>query len=536
MPKEMRFNDEARKAIREGVRKLALAVKTTLGPTGKNVVIKKGTGSPVITKDGVTVAREVSLTDPFENLGAELLREVASKTCDVAGDGTTTATVLAESILEEGVKMLAAGANPSELKRGIDLAVQTVNKHLDTISMPVSTREQIVQVGTISANNDSSIGNLLADVVQKVGKDGVITVEPASGVETYVESVEGLQFEKGYIASGFINNPDTGEAVWENPMILLYDGKISGVREIVVGNNSGLLERAAAANVPFLIIAEDVDGDALTTMVMNRIQGGLKILAVRAPGFGDSRKEYLEDIASVTGTKVFSKQSGNNLNTIQLQDLGGAVKVVVNRDKTLIVGGKGTKAAIGERVKNLQKRLETTPYEMEKTSLRERIGKLTGGVAVVKVGAASEVEMREKKDRVEDALFATRAAVQSGIVPGGGVALVRCIPAVTKLISTLTGDMASGAQIVLRTLSAPLRQIVDNAGQQAGSGVLAKVLELTGSQGYNARTGAYEDLVAAGVVDPTKVTRSALQNAASVAGLMLTTDVLLVEMPEPAKK
>lgn len=524
-PRDVMFDDEARKSLLNGVKKLSKAVKATLGPVGKNVVIKRKGLSPLITKDGVTVAKEIVLEDPFENLGAELVRAVASKTAEVAGDGTTTATVIAEAILEAGSKQLATGANPADLKRGIDLAVQVIEKELNAMAMPVVGIEQMAQVATVSANGDQTIGKLLAQVISKVGADGVITIEESLTADTVVETIDGLQFDRGYLNPCFVTNPDRGEALWENPKILIYDGRLSAVKDIATGNGKGFLDRVAIAQTPLVVICDDIDGDALTAIVMNRVKG-MPLLAVRGPSFGDSRKELLQDIASVIGTKVYSKH--DKLNEVELKDLGTADKVVSTRDKTMILGGKGTKDAISSRISSINRRLEDVTNEREKVELKERIARLKNGIAVIRVGAISEVELREKKDRVEDALYATQAAAKEGVVPGGGVALVRCLEALKKLYQSLPIEEAIGCKIMELAIVSPLKQIVENANQSPLS-VLEKVCEGKGDFGYNAKTNKYENLLKTGVIDPVKVTKSAVRNAAGVASLVLTTNVLIVE-------
>jgi chaperonin GroEL len=465
----MLFDQDARTAIFAGVAKVAKAVKSTLGPTGRSVIIKDLNRPPIVTKDGVTVAKSISLEDPFENLGAELLISVASKTADVAGDGTTSATVLAEAILCAGQRLLASEAKAIDLKKGIDAAVEAVEKSLDEISTEISTEEEMAQVATISANNDEVIGKLLAGVIAKVGADGVVTVEENNGVDTVVETVEGMEFDRGFITPFFVNKPDTGESNYENPLIFVYGGKISAVKDIATGNGSGLIDRVLTLGKPFIIIADDVDGDALTLMCVNRQQRGLPISAVKAPGFGDAKREALADIAAVCGTKVFSKEAGDILNEIDLENLGNAKRLISTRSKTLIVDGAGKAEAIQSRVAAIQTSIEKSNNEGEIKALKKRMAKLNNGIAVVKVGGTSEIEMREKKDRVEDALYATQAAVEAGVVPGGGVALVKSIAAVDILLKTLTGDAASGAQIIRKALSAPLCQIAENAGQSGGA-------------------------------------------------------------------
>jgi len=542
MAKQIVHGEESRQAILRGVNVLADAVKVTLGPKGRNVVIEKKFGSPTITKDGVTVAKEIELKDTLENMGAQMVREVASKTSDVAGDGTTTATVLAQAIYREGVKTVAAGANPMALKRGIEKAVQTIcgtvdkegNRKpgaLDQFSKPVSG-EMIAQVGTVSANNDETIGKIIAEAMKKVGKDGVITVEESKTMETQLEVVEGMQFDRGYLSPYFVTDPERMEAVLEDPYILIYEKKISSMKDLLP-----LLEQIARAGKPLLIIAEDVEGEALATLVVNKLRGTLQAIAVKAPGFGDRRKAMLQDIAILTGGKAITEDLGLKLENIQLQDLGRAKKVTIDKDNTTIVEGKGKGADIEGRVKEIRSQIEKTTSDYDREKLQERLAKLVGGVAVIKVGAATETEMKEKKARVEDAMHATRAAVEEGIVPGGGVALVRCIPAVDKLVKTLEHDERIGAQIVVRALEEPLRQIVANSGEE-GAIVVGKIRESADkpSYGYNAQTGEFEDLVKAGVLDPTKVTRTALQNAGSIAALMLTTEALVSELPEEKKE
>lgn len=536
MPKEMLFKDDARRAIFSGVKKLAQAVKATLGPTGRNVVIKKEGRAPFITKDGVTVANEVSLSDDFENLGAELVREVASKTASAAGDGTTTATVLAEAILEAGARHLETGVNATELKRGIDLAVEEVVKKLTTISKIVNSSEEMLQVASISANHDQHVGNLIANLIEEIGPDGVATIEKSGTSETFVERVDGLQIKGGYV-NQFFKNKDSGEAVWEDPRILIYSGRITSARDLILGNSSGFLERAlspASGSKPIVIISEGVDGEALHALVMNRVQGGMPILAVKLP-FVLNKEEFLEDIAILTGGKVFSKEAGHKLHKIDLDELGGASRVVANAEKTLILKGKGDPEAIKARIAAINEKIKQAHSEEEKRALKERAAKLGRGIAVIRVGGSSEVEFKERHDRIEDALYATQAAVEEGIVPGGGVALVRCIEAVKNLIAKLESeDQRMGAMIIEKALSAPLRQISENAGM-SGEVVLEKVLAGSMAFGYDARNKIYCDMLKAGIIDPTKVAKSAIRNAASVAGLVLTTDVLLVEKPSEVK-
>ncbi len=539
MAKQILHGEESRQAILRGVNTLADAVKATLGPKGRNVVIEKKFGSPTITKDGVTVAKEIELKDPMENTGAQLVREVASKTSDVAGDGTTTATVLAQAIFREGVKTVAAGANPTALKRGIEKAVTAVigtrdkdgkweqDGALGELSKPVN-EGSVAQVGTISANGDEEIGAIIAEAVKVVGKDGVITIEESKTMHTGLETVDGMQFDRGYLSPYFVTDAERLEAVLEDPFILIYEKKISAMKDLLP-----LLEQVARGGKPLLIIAEDVEGEALATLVVNKLRGTLNVCAVKAPGFGDRRKAMLGDIAVLTGGKAITEDLGIKLESIKLEDLGKAKRITIDKDNTTIVDGAGKTSDIEGRVKEIRGQIDKTTSDYDKEKLQERLAKLVGGVAIIKVGAATETELKEKKARVEDALHATRAAVEEGIVPGGGVALVRAMPAVEKLIGTLTGDEKIGAQIVLRSLEEPLRQIVANAGEE-GAVVVSKVLESKDNHyGYNALTGKFEDLVKAGVIDPTKVTRTALQNAASIAALLLTTEALIVELPEP---
>jgi chaperonin GroEL len=526
--KDVRFGETARNRMVNGVNVLANAVKITLGPKGRNVVLERSFGAPTITKDGVSVAKEVELKDKFENMGAQMVKEVASKTSDVAGDGTTTATVLAQSIISEGMKYVAAGMNPMDLKRGIDKAVIAVVEELKKISKPCSTSKEIAQVGSISANADESIGKTIAEAMDKVGKEGVITVEDGKGLQNELDLVEGMQFDRGYISPYFINNPDKQTAVLEDPYILLHDKKISNIRDLLP-----LLEQVAKAGKPLLIVAEDVDGEALATLVVNNIRGILKTTAVKAPGFGDRRKAMLEDIAILTGGTVIAEELGLKLENATLKDLGRAKRVEVAKEDTTIIDGAGEKAAIEARVKNIRTQVEEATSDYDKEKLQERVAKLAGGVAVIKVGAATEVEMKEKKARVEDALHATRAAVEEGIVPGGGVAYIRARGNIKDLKGS-NPDQDAGIKIVLRAIEEPLRMIVANAGDEP-SVVVNKVVEGKGNYGFNAATGDYGDLVEMGVLDPTKVTRFALQNAASVAGLMLTTDAMVAELPKDEK-
>ena len=526
--KDVRFGENVRNKMINGVNVLANAVKITLGPKGRNVVLERSFGAPTITKDGVSVAKEIELKDRFENMGAQMVKEVASKTSDVAGDGTTTATVLAQSIIAEGMKYVAAGMNPMDLKRGIDKAVIAVVEELKKISKPCTTSKEISQVGAISANADESIGKTIAEAMDKVGKEGVITVEDGKGLENELELVEGMQFDRGYISPYFINNPDKQVSLLEDPYVLLHDKKISNIRDLLP-----LLEQVAKAGKPLLIIAEDVDGEALATLVVNNIRGILKTTAVKAPGFGDRRKAMLEDIAILTGGTVIAEELGLKLDNAQLKDLGHAKRIEVGKDDTTIIDGGGEKAAIEARVKNIRKQVDDATSDYDKEKLQERVAKLAGGVALVKVGAATETEMKEKKARVEDALHATRAAVEEGIVAGGGVAYLRA-RANLKNLKGENPDQDAGIKIVLRALEEPMRQIVANTGDEP-SVVVNKVVEGKGNYGFNAQTGEYGDLVAMGVVDPTKVTRFALQNAASVAGLMLTTGAMVAEMPKDDK-
>ncbi len=523
--KLVHYDADARDALKRGVDKLANAVKVTLGPRGRNVVIEKSFGAPTVTKDGVTVAKEIELSDKVENMGAQMVREVASKTNDNAGDGTSTATVLAQSIIQTGLKNVTAGANPMELKRGIDTAVAAVVEELRNISQPVGdSLDSIRQVGSISANGDEEIGNSIADAMEKVGKDGVITVEEAKGTETYLETVEGMQFDRGYLSPYFVTNSDNMTAEMEDPYILIFDKKISNMKDLLP-----VLEKVVQTGKPLLIIAEDVEGEALATLVVNKLRGSLKIAAVKAPGFGDRRKAMLEDIAILTGGTVISEERGYKLENATLDFLGTADRINIDKDNTTVVGGKGKENDIKARVNQIKTQIENTTSDYDREKLQERLAKLSGGVAVLYIGAASEVEMKEKKARVEDALHATRAAVEEGIVPGGGVALLRTLK-VFENLKAENNDQKVGFDIVKRALEAPLRAIANNAGVE-GSIVVQKVLEGKDAFGYNARTEKYEDLTKAGVIDPTKVTRTALENAASVAGLMLTTEAVVVEKP-----
>lgn len=527
MAKQIVLGDEARQALLRGVNTLSNLVKATLGPRGKNVILEKKFGSPSSTKDGVTVAKEVELKDPLENMGAQLVKEVASKTSDVAGDGTTTATVLAQVIYAEGLKHVTAGANPMLIKKGIDRAVEEVVKELKKMSREVSG-EMIAQVGAISANNDESIGKIIAEAMEKVGKDGVITVEEAKSLETTLEIVEGMQFDRGYLSPYFITDPERMECVLENPLILLHEKKISNLREFLP-----LLENVAKLGRPLLVIAEEVEGEALATLVVNKLKGTLMSCAVKAPGFGDRRKAMLEDIAILTGGKVITEDIGVKLENVTLDWLGEAEKVVVDKDNTTIVGGKGKTSEIQARIKQIRTQIEETTSDYDREKLQERLAKLVGGVALIKVGAATETELKEKKARVEDAMHATKAAVEEGIVPGGGVALLRCQKVLDNL--KLEGDMQIGVDIVRRALEEPMRQIANNAGWE-GSIVVEKVKEMKPDWGFNALTEKFEDMIKAGIIDPTKVVRIALQNAASIAGLMLTTEGLVSEIPEEEKQ
>jgi chaperonin GroEL len=523
--KELQFSVDARARLKRGVDALAEAVRITLGPRGRNVVIDKKFGAPTITKDGVTVAKEIELSDPIENMGAQMVKEVATKTSDLAGDGTTTATVLAQAIFREGLKNVTAGANPMELKRGIEKAVDTVVDELKRLSVPSAGKKEIAQVGTISANNDKEIGNLIAEAMEKVGKDGVITVEEAKGLETTLETVDGMQFDRGYLSPYFVTDPEKMETVLEDAHLLIHDKKISAMKELLP-----ILEKIAQSGKPLLIIAEDVEGEALATLVVNKLRGTLKVAAVKAPGFGDRRKEMLRDIAVLTGGNVISEEVGFKLENATLTDLGRAKRVVIDKDDTTIVDGKGKHDAIQGRTNEIKAAIEKTTSDYDREKLQERLAKLAGGVAIINVGAATETEMKEKKARVEDALHATRAAVEEGIVPGGGVALLRAQTALEKIRGT--EDEKTGVEIVRRALEEPIRMIAQNAGAE-GSIVVAKVRESKERNfGYNAQTDVYEDLVKAGVIDPTKVTRTALQNAASIAGLLLTTECVVVEKKE----
>ena len=524
MSKEILFDVRAREAILRGVNTLADAVKVTLGPKGRNVVIEKSFGSPTITKDGVTVAKEIELENKFENMGAQMVKEVASKTSDVAGDGTTTATVLAQAIFREGSKLVAAGNNPMEIKRGIEKAVIAVVDELKKLSKPTKDHKEIAQVGIISANGDQTIGNIIAEAMEKVGQEGVITVEEAKGLETTLDVVEGMQFDRGYLSPYFVSDPERMEAVLEDPYILIHEKKISSMKDLLP-----VLEQIARAGKPLLIIAEDVEGEALATLVVNKLRGTLNAAAVKAPGFGDRRKAMLEDIATLTGGKLIAEELGVKLEQVTLKELGRAKRITIDKDNTTIIDGAGETVAIEARVKQIRAQVEETTSDYDREKLQERLAKLVGGVAVINVGAATETEMKEKKARVEDALHATRAAVEEGVVPGGGVAYLRCLGALDKL--TVTGGEKFGVDIIKKSLEEPIRQIVGNGGWE-GSIVVAKVKDGTGAYGFNAATGNYEDLLAAGVIDPTKVSRTALQNASSVASLMLTTEAMIAEKPK----
>lgn len=528
MAKQMMFSDDARAAILRGVNQLSNAVKATLGPKGRNAVIEKKFGAPTITKDGVTVAKEIELKDPYENMGAQLVKEVASKTSDVAGDGTTTATVLAQAIFREGVKNLSAGANAMELKRGIDKAVESVTEELKKISKPCQTKKEIAQIGTISANNDKTIGDLISEAMEKVGKDGVITVEEAKSMSTSLDVVEGMQFDRGYISPYFVTDSERMEVSLEDAFILINEKKISTMKDLLP-----VLEQVAKMGRPLLIISEDVEGEALATLVVNKLRGTLQVAAVKAPGFGDRRKAMLEDIAILTGGQVISEDLGLKLENVKLSDLGRAKRITIDKDNTTIVEGAGDSHKIQGRVKQIKAQIEETTSDYDREKLQERLAKLVGGVAVINVGAVTETEMKEKKARVEDALHATKAAVEEGIVPGGGVALLRCISALDKV--KIDGDQKIGVDIVRRALEEPIRQISENAGVE-GSVVVERVKRESGANGFDAASESYVDMVQAGIIDPTKVTRTALQNAASVASLMLTTEVMVADIPEEKPK
>src|SRR6059036_2263076 len=526
--KQLEFNVEARARLKRGVDQLAEAVKVTLGPKGRNVVIDKKFGNPTVTKDGMTVAKEIELEDPIENMGAQMVKEVATKTSDLAGDGTTTATVLAQAIFREGLKSVTAGSNPMSLKRGIDRAVEVVVEELKKISVPTACRKEIAQVGAISANNDKEIGDLIAQAMEKVGKDGVITVEEAKGLETTLETVEGMQFDRGYLSPYFITDPEKMEAVLEDAYILIHDKKISSMKDLLP-----VLEKVAQAGRPLLLITEDVEGEALATLVVNKLRGTLKVCAVKAPGFGDRRKEMLTDIATLTAAKVISEELGLKLENTVLDDLGHVKRILVDKDNTTLIGGKGKQADIQGRISQIKAAIEKSTSDYDKEKLQERLAKLAGGVAVINVGAATETEMKEKKARVEDALHATRAAVEEGIVPGGGVALLRT-QRVLDNIKDLEADEKVGVAIVRRAIEEPTRQLADNAGKE-GALVVEEVKKRKGNEGYDVSADEYTDLVKAGIVDPTKVARTALQNAASISGLLLTTEALVTEIPEKEK-
>jgi chaperonin GroEL len=528
MAKQLKFSEEARAAIKVGVDALAEAVKVTLGPRGRNVIIEKSFGSPLVTKDGVTVAKEVELPDKYENMGAQMVKEVASKTSDVAGDGTTTATVLAQKIYQEGAKLVAAGYNPMDLKRGIDKAVEVVAAELKKMSKATKDPKEIAQVGTISANNDETIGNIIAEAMSKVGKEGVITVEEAKGMETTLEIVEGMQFDRGYLSPYFVTDPERMEVILEDPYILIHEKKISNMKDLLP-----LLEQIARSGKPLLIVAEEVEGEALATLVVNKLRGTLHACAVKAPGFGDRRKAMLEDVAVLTGGKAIAEEMGIKLEAVQLTDLGRAKRVVIDKDNTTIIDGAGKKADIEGRVKQIRAQVEETTSDYDKEKLQERLAKLVGGVAVINVGAATETEMKEKKARVEDALHATRAAVEEGIIPGGGVAYIRAATALDGI--KLDHDQAAGLDIVRKSLYEPAKQIAINAGQDGGV-IVDKIKNGKGAFGYNAATEEFEDLIKAGILDPTKVARVALFNAASVAGLMITTECAIAEKPEEKEK
>lgn len=524
--KTIKFKEEARQKILKGVRTLADAVKVTLGPKGRNVVIDKSYGTPHITKDGVTVAKEIELEDKFENMGAQMVKEVASKTADKAGDGTTTATVLAEAIYSEGLRNVAAGANPLDLKRGMEKALKIVVQELEKRSKKVETRQEIAQVATISANNDTAIGEIIAQAMEKVGRDGTITVEEGKGFETELDVVKGMKFDRGYLSSYFMTNPETQECALEDAYVLIYDKKISSIKEIIP-----LLQAVVENGRPLLIIAEDVEGEALATLVVNRLRAGLKVSAVKAPGFGDRRKAMLQDIAIITGGEVISDELGMKLENVTLEQLGRVKKAVSTKDETTLVEGAGSKEAIQERAAQIKHQIEESTSDYDREKLQERLAKLVGGVAVIRVGAATEVEMKEKKDRVDDAQRATAAAVEEGILPGGGTAFVRCIPIINKLTDSLEGDERTGARIMIRALSSPLRQIAENAGQE-GAIILQQVEQKGDRFGYNALTSEYVDMIKAGILDPTKVVRCALENAVSVASMLLTTEAIVADIPE----
>ncbi len=525
-PKNIKFKEDARQKILKGVRTLASAVKVTLGPKGRNVVIDSKFGSPKITKDGVTVAKEVELEDRHENMGAQMVKEVASKTADMAGDGTTTATVLAEAIYQEGLRNVTAGANPMEVKKGIELAVNTVVDELKKISKPIKDAKEIAQVATISANGDADIGSIIAKAMERVGKDGTITVEEGKGFETTLDVVEGMNFDRGYVSAYFVTNAESLICEYENAYVLIYEKKISSMKEFLP-----VLQAAAESGKPLVIIAEDVDGEALATLVVNRLRAGLKVVAVKAPGFGDRRKAMLEDIAILTGGQFISEELGIQLDKVTLDMLGKVKKVLVKKEDTTLIDGAGDKKAIQDRVALLKRQIKEATSDYDKEKLQERLAKLSGGVAVIRVGAATELEMKEKKDRVDDAKEATKAAVEEGIVPGGGAALLRCLPVLEKMLAKLSGDVKLGAEIIARSLSYPIRQIAENAGKE-GSIVVQKVASMGPQEGYDAREDVYVNMIEKGIVDPTKVVRCALQYAASIAGLLLTTEALITEEPQ----
>lgn len=524
--KNIKFREDARQKILKGVRTLADAVKVTLGPKGRNVIIDKSYGTPHITKDGVTVAKEIELEDKHENMGAQMVKEVASKTADKAGDGTTTATVLAEAIYSEGLRNVAAGANPLDLKRGMEKAVKVVTQELEKRSKSIKDSHEIAQVATISANNDKEIGEIIAKAMERVGKDGTITVEEAKGFETTLDVVEGMNFDRGYLSAYFMTNPETQECIFEDAYILIHEKKIAAVKDLIP-----VLQAVAESGRPLLIIAEDVEGEALATLVVNRLRAGFKVCAVKAPGFGDRRKAILEDIAILTGGQLIAEELGMKLETTTLEMLGRAKKIVIRKEDTTVIEGAGDKTKIKERIALIKRQIEDTESDYDREKLQERLAKLSGGVGVIRVGAATEVEMKEKKDRVEDAQHATAAAVEEGILPGGGVAYIRCIPAVNKLADSLEGDEKTGARIIAKALTSPLRQIVENAGME-GAIIMQQVEKLPETQGYNALTGEYTDMIKAGILDPTKVSRCALENAASIAGLLITTEALVADIVE----
>jgi chaperonin GroEL len=526
--KKIAFDQEAREAVRRGVKKLARAVKVTLGPRGRNVIIEKSFGAPTVTKDGVTVAKEIELEDAYENMGAQMVKEVASKTSDAAGDGTTTATVLAEAIFDEGLKNVTAGANPIALQRGIHLAVRQIVEELGKLSKKIKDRKETAQVATIASNNDTEIGNMIAEAMEKVGKDGVITVEEGKSLETTVDWVEGMQFDKGYLSPHFVTNPEEMEAQLDDPFILIHEKKISSIKDLVP-----LLEKVAQAGKPLLVIAEDIEGEALATLVINKLRGTFACCAVKAPGFGDRRKAMLEDIGILTGGRAIFEDLGIDMKNIQITDLGRAKKVVIDKESTTIIEGAGSSSEIKGRIAQIKKEMESSTSDYDKEKLQERLAKLAGGVAQINVGAATEVEMKEKKARVEDALHATRAAVEEGIVPGGGVAYLRCLKGLSNVKAS--GDEAIGVDIVRRALESPIRQIAENAGID-GAIVSERVKSSSGTEGYNALTGDYTDMVKAGIIDPTKVSRTALENAASIAGLLLTTEAVISEIPDKKEK